>query len=76
MIEADAPAKLEIEGVLVALKGSFNVDQYSKNPDPIGGGVDGAVMDQFGSLINYASGCTGVVNIRKIGRRVEPNPIL
>jgi len=62
VIEADAPAQLTIDGVLVALQGSFNVDQYSKNPDPIGGGLDGAVMNQFGSLINYSSGCTGIVN--------------
>jgi len=60
--EASAPAQLAVDGVLVALQGSFNVDQYSKNPDPISGGLDGAVMSQFGSLINYASGCTGVVN--------------
>lgn len=62
VIEADAPAQLAIDGVLVALLGSFDVDQYSKNPDPIGGGLDGAVMSQFGSLVNFASGCTGVVN--------------
>jgi hypothetical protein len=62
VIEASAPAQLEVDGVLVALSGSFNVDQYSKNPAPISGGGDGAVMSQFGSLINYASGCTGVVN--------------
>jgi hypothetical protein len=61
VIEADAPAQLEVAGVLVALQGSFDVDQYSINPDPIHGG-DGAVMDQFGSLINNYSGCTGVVN--------------
>jgi hypothetical protein len=62
VIEADAPAQLTIDGVLVALQGSFDVDQYSVNKDPIAGGLDGAVMNQFGSLINYASGCTGVVN--------------
>jgi hypothetical protein len=62
VIEADAPAQLEIEGVMVAITGSFDVDQYSKNPDPVSGGLDGANMDQFGSLVNYASGCTGVVN--------------
>jgi hypothetical protein len=59
--EATAPANLEVDGVLVALSGSFNVDQYSKNPDPVSGG-DGAVMTQFGSLVNDYSGCTGVVN--------------
>ena len=62
VIEADAPAQLAIQAVLVALQGSFDVDQYSKNPDPVSGGLDGAVMSQFGSLVNYASGCTGVVN--------------
>jgi hypothetical protein len=62
VIEADAPAQLAIDAVLVALQGSFQVDQYSKNPDPIAGGLDGAVMSQFGSMVNYASGCTGVVN--------------
>lgn len=60
--EASAPAQLAVDAVLMALQGSFNVDQYSKNPDPIAGGLDGANMSQFGSLINYASGCTGVVN--------------
>jgi Tfp pilus assembly protein PilX len=62
VIEADAPAQLAIQGVLVALQGSFDVDQYSKNPDPISGGLDGANMSQFGGLINSYSGCTGVVN--------------
>jgi hypothetical protein len=62
VIEADAPAQLAIQAVLVALQGSFDVDQYSKNPDPTGNGLDGAVMSQYGSLVNYASGCTGVVN--------------
>ena len=62
VIEASAPAQLAIQAVVVALTGSFNVDQYSKNPDPINNGLDGAVMSQFGSLVNYASGCTGVVN--------------
>ena len=60
--EASAPAQLTVDGVLVALQGSFNVDQYKINPAPISGGLDGANMTQFGSLINYASGCTGVVN--------------
>ena len=60
--EATAPAQLTIDGVLVAIQGSFNVDQYAINPAPIAGGLDGAVMNQFGSLINYASGCTGEVN--------------
>jgi hypothetical protein len=62
VVEATAPAQLAVDGVLVALQGSFNVDQYAKNPAPISGGLDGAVMSQFGSLINYASGCTGIVN--------------
>jgi len=62
VLEASAPTKLEIDGVMAAIQGSFNVDQYAKNPDPIAGGLDGAVMSQFGSLINFASGCTGVVN--------------
>jgi hypothetical protein len=60
--EASAPAQLAIQAVLMALQGSFNVDQYSKNPDPITGGLDGANMSQFGSLINAYSGCTGVFN--------------
>ena len=60
--EATAPVQLEIDGVMMALSGSFNVDQYSVNKDPISGGLDGAIMSQFGALINYASGCTGVVN--------------
>jgi len=60
--EAAAPAKLEIDGVLMAIQGSFDVDNPQINPDPITGGGDGAVMSQFGSMINYASGCTGYVN--------------
>ncbi|MDE1921639.1 MAG: DUF4900 domain-containing protein [Candidatus Omnitrophica bacterium] len=64
VIEADAPAQLAVQGVIVALGGSFDVDQYSKNPDPTGNSSapDGANMYQFGSLVNYASGCTGIVN--------------
>ncbi|MDE2027325.1 MAG: DUF4900 domain-containing protein [Candidatus Omnitrophica bacterium] len=65
VIESSAPAQLAVQGVMVALGGSFNVDQYSKNPDPVvvnGQTLDGANMSQFGSLVNYASGCTGIVN--------------
>ena len=50
VIEASAHAQLEIVGVLEALQGSFDVDQYTVNKDPIAGGADGAVMDQFGSM--------------------------
>jgi len=59
--EAVAPAQLEIDGVLMAIQGSFDVDNPQINPDPVSGG-DAAVMSQFGSMINYASGCTGYVN--------------
>jgi hypothetical protein len=63
VIEADAPAQLEIVGALMALQGSFNVDQYTYNPDPINrGSADGAMMDQFGSLINNYRGPIGTFN--------------
>jgi len=59
IIEADAPTQLEVSGVLEALQGSFQVDQYWVYR----GNADTAVMDQYGSLINYACGATGEMDL-------------
>ncbi len=56
VVEGSSPAALEISGVLVAVNGSFSVDQYWA---PKGN----ATLDQFGSLINYVSGSTGVLDL-------------
>jgi len=55
VIAASAPAKLELAAVMVALQGSFQVDQWWAYK----GDANTAVMDQFGSLINYVCGATG-----------------
>jgi len=55
VIEASAPAQLEMSAVMVALQGSFQVDQWWVYK----GNATTAVMDQFGSLINYVCGATG-----------------
>ncbi len=59
VIEASAPTQLEMSGVLVALQGSFQVDQWWVYR----GNSSTAVMDQFGSLINYVCGATGEMNM-------------
>jgi len=59
VIEADAPTQLEIEAVMVALQGSFQVDQYGVYR----GNATTAVMDQFGSLINFECGATGEMDM-------------
>jgi Tfp pilus assembly protein PilX len=53
--EATAPTSLEMSGVLVALQGSFEVDQWSTYR----GNATTAVMDQYGSLVNNYCGPTG-----------------
>ena len=58
IIEADAPTQLEVDGVLEALQGSFQVDQWWVYR----GNAQQAVMDQFGSLINYVCGATGEID--------------
>jgi len=58
IVEASAPAKLELSAVMVALQGSFQVDQYWVYR----GDANTAVMDQFGSLINYVCGVTGEID--------------
>jgi len=55
VIESSAPSQLEMAAVMVALQGSFQVDQYWVYK----GNAQQAVMDQFGSLINYVCGATG-----------------
>ena len=55
VIEASAPTQLEVAAVMVALQGSFQVDQWWVYR----GNQSTAVMDQFGSLINYVCGATG-----------------
>ena len=52
ILSATAPASLEMSGVMVALQGSFQVDNYW-----VGGKGN---MDQFGSLVNNYCGPTGV----------------
>ena len=59
VIEASAPTQLEVSGVLEAIQGSFQVDQYTVYR----GNSTTAVMDQFGSLINYVCGATGVIDM-------------
>jgi len=59
VIEASAPTQLEVAAVMVALQGSFQVDQYWVNR----GNATTAVMDQFGSLINYVCGATGEMDL-------------
>jgi hypothetical protein len=59
VIEASAPAQLEMSAVMVALQGSFQVDQYWVYK----GNATTAVMDQFGSLINYVCGATGEIDM-------------
>ncbi len=59
IIEASAPAKLEMSAVMVALQGSFQVDQWWVYR----GNATTAVMDQFGSLINYVCGVTGEMDM-------------
>ena len=59
VIEASAPTQLEMSAVMVALQGSFQVDQYWVYR----GNATTAVMDQFGSLINYVCGATGEIDM-------------
>ena len=59
VIEASAPTQLEVSGVLEALQGSFQVDQYWVYR----GNASQAVMDQFGSLINFVCGATGEIDM-------------
>jgi len=59
IIEASAPTQLEMAGVLEAVQGSFQVDQYWVYR----GNASTAVMDQFGSLINYVCGATGEMDM-------------
>ncbi len=59
IIEASAPTQLEMAGVLMAMQGSFQVDQYSAYR----GDQATAVMDQYGSLINYVCGATGEMDM-------------
>ena len=51
--------QLEMSGVLMALQGSFQVDQWWVNM----GNSTTAVMDQYGSLINYVCGATGEMDM-------------
>ena len=59
VIEASAPTQLEVAGVLEALQGSFQVDQYWVYR----GNASTAVMDQYGSLINWTCGATGEMDL-------------
>ncbi len=59
IIEASAPTQLEMSAVMVALQGSFQVDQWWVYR----GNSSTAVMDQFGSLINYVCGATGEMDM-------------
>jgi len=59
IVEATAPTQLEVAGVMMALQGSFQVDQYWV----FRGNASTAVMDQYGSLINYACGATGEMDM-------------
>jgi len=59
IIEASAPTQLEMAGVLMAMQGSFQVDQYTVYR----GNSTTAVMDQYGSLINYVCGATGEMDM-------------
>ena len=60
VIQSSSPAKLELAAVMVALQGSFQVDQWWVYK----GNATQAVMDQFGSLINYVCGATGEMNMQ------------
>ena len=55
----DGGPKLEMSGVLVALNGSFQVDNWWTYM----GDANTAVMDQYGSLINYVCGVTGEMDL-------------
>ena len=59
VIEATAPAQLELSAVLVALNGSFQADNWWTYK----GNATTAVMDQFGSLINFVCGATGEMDL-------------
>jgi len=59
VIQSSAPAQLEMSAVLVALQGSFQVDNWWAYM----GNANTAVMDQFGSLINYVCGVTGEMDL-------------
>jgi len=59
VVAASAPARLEMAAVMVALQGSFQVDEYWTYK----GNAATAVMDQFGSLINYVCGATGEMDM-------------
>ena len=54
VLSASTPSNLEIDGVMVALTGAFQLD----NPAVTGKGN----MVQYGSLVNSYSGATGTVN--------------
>jgi len=56
---ANEGPKLEMSGVLVALQGSFQVDNWWTYM----GNATTAVMDQYGSLINYVCGATGEMDM-------------
>jgi hypothetical protein len=60
----DGPS-LELSAVMVALQGSFQVDQWWVYMGPAGppGNPNAAIMDQFGSLINYVCGATGEIDL-------------
>jgi hypothetical protein len=55
----DGGPKLEMAGVLVAINGSFQVDNWWT----FMGDQSTAVMDQYGSLINYVCGVTGEMDM-------------
>ncbi|MBF0570983.1 MAG: hypothetical protein HQL12_03835 [Candidatus Omnitrophica bacterium] len=59
VIEASAPNQLELSAVMMAMTGSFQVDQWWVYR----GDANTAVMDQFGSLINYVCGATGEMDL-------------
>jgi hypothetical protein len=59
VIESSAPTQLELSAVMVALQGSFQVDQWWVYR----GNATTAVMDQYGSLINYVCGATGEMDM-------------
>jgi hypothetical protein len=59
VVETSAPTQLEMSAVMVALQGSFQVDQWWVYR----GNSSTAVMDQFGSLINYVCGATGEMDM-------------
>jgi Tfp pilus assembly protein PilX len=59
VVAASAPAQLELSAVLMAIQGSFQVDQWTAYK----GDANTAVMDQFGSLVNYVDGATGAMDL-------------